>query len=78
MTVVASNIQKSIFDLMKNANETDPDKAMKKFADGLGSIIADAIKTGTVNVSINIPVVGVAGSIPVTGTASGAATGTIS
>ena len=73
MPVIDVDIQEQILSLMNDMNNPDPNQAKKNFADGLGKIIADAIRSGTVTIS-NIAVTGTAGAVPVVGTATGTAT----
>ena len=76
MPVIDTNIQNEVLSLIHQLNQTDvtdKDKAMKDFADGVGTIIANAIRSGTVVITA-VPVVVTVGGVPGAGTATGTAT----
>jgi len=75
MPVLVPQIEMEISDLLKETSKAKPEDAQKLFASGLASIISKAIKSADINVPANLVVVGVAGAVPVTGTASGVISG---
>lgn len=63
MALVAKNISAQIYTFMKSSSaktQSDPDKAMKDFADNLADVIVTAIKTATVAPGIPVTTTGTA------------------
>lgn len=70
--IIPKTISTELVKLIKTNKESDLDKSIDFFSDGLAKIIVNAIKSGTVTVSAGIGVQ----TVPATGTGSTVTPGT--